>query len=47
MLMDGSSVSEPSLFSKQLSDNDDEPDLHEGIISEACICWMIIIRINK
>ena len=34
MLMNGSSVSESSLYSKQQSDNDDEPDLQEVLISE-------------
>ena len=38
MLMNGSSLSEPSLSSKQCSDNDDEPDLREVLMSEACIC---------
>ena len=30
MLVNDSSLSRPSLSSKQLSDNDDEPDLHES-----------------
>ena len=38
MLMNGSSVSEPSLCSKQLSDNDDEPDSQEVLIYESHIC---------
>ena len=33
VLMNDSSLSKPSLFSKQLSDNDDEPDLWEVLIS--------------
>ena len=47
MLMNGSSVSEPSLCSKQLSNSDDEPDLQEVLISEAHICRMLRMRINK
>ena len=46
VLMNGSSPSKPSLSSKQLSDNDDEPDLQGVLISEACICRMIRIRIR-
>ena len=38
ILINGSSVSEASLSSKQLSDNDDGPDLQEILTSEACIC---------
>ena len=41
VLMNGSSVSEPSLSSKQLSDNDNEPDLQEVLISEARIRPML------
>ena len=47
MLMNDSSLSEPSLSSKQSSDNDDEPDLQEVLISEAHIHQMIKIRINE
>ena len=47
MLMNGSSQSKPSLSSKQLSNNDDEPYLQEVLISEACICQMNRMRINK
>ena len=38
MLMNDSSISKPSLVSKQLSENDGEPDLQEVLISDACIC---------
>ena len=37
-LMNTSSLSKPSSASKHLSGNDDEPDLQEVLISEACIC---------
>ena len=47
MLMNGLSISEPSLLTKQLSDNDDEHDLQEVLISEACICQILRMRINK
>ena len=47
MLMYGSSASEPSLSSKQLSDNDDEPDLQEVLISGSLICQILRMRINK
>ena len=47
ILMNGSSVSEPSLCSKQLSDNDGEPDLQAVLISEAYICRMLRMRVNK
>ena len=36
MFINGSSVSEPSLCPKQLSDNDDKSDLQEVLVSEAC-----------
>ena len=45
--MNGLSVSESSLSSKQLSDNDDEPDSQEVLISEANIRRMLRMRINK
>ena len=45
--MNVSSVSESSLSSKQLSDNVNEPDLQELLISEACICRLLRIRIDK
>ena len=45
--MNGASVSESSSSSKQLSDNDDEPDLLEVLKSEASICQMLRMRINK
>ena len=47
MLMSGTSVSESSLSLKQLSDIDDEPNLQEVLTSEACICQMLRMRINK
>ena len=47
MLMNSSSVSESSFSSKQLSDNEDKPDLQQVLISEACICRMLRMRINK
>ena len=47
MLIYGSSLSKSSSSSKQLSDNDDEPDLQEALISEARIRQMIRMRINK
>ena len=47
MLMNGSSLSEPSLCSKQMSNNDDEPDLQEVHTSEACISHIIRMRINQ
>ena len=45
--MNGSSCPEPSLSSKQLSDNEDEPDLQEVLISEARIRRLLRMRINK
>ena len=47
MLIYGSSLSKSSSSSKQLSDNGDEPDLQEALISEARIRQMIRMRINK
>ena len=47
MLMNGSSQSKPSLSSKKLSDNEDKPILQQVLISEACICQMLRMRINK
>ena len=47
MLMNGSSISEPSLSSKKMSDNDDKPDLREVLMSEALICQILRMRINK
>ena len=47
MLMNGSSHPEPSLSSKQLSDNEDEPDLQKVLISEARIRRLLRMRINK
>ena len=38
MLMNDLSISKPSSSSKQLSDNDDEPNLQEVLLSEARIC---------
>ena len=46
MLMNDSSLSKQSSSSKQLSDNDDEPDFQEVLISEALIHQMIRMRIN-
>ena len=45
--MNGSSISEPSLSSKKMSDNDDKPDLREVLMSEALICQILRMRINK
>ena len=45
--MNDSSEPEPSLSSKKLSDNEDEPDLHQVLISEARICRLLRMRINK
>ena len=45
--MNGSSQPEPSLPPKQLSDNEDEPDLQQVLISEARIRRMLRMRINK
>ena len=45
--MNDSSLSIPSSSSKQLRDNDDEPDLQEVHMSEARICQMIRMRINE
>ena len=47
MLMNDSSLSKPTLSSKQLGDNDDEPDLQEALVFGAHICQMIRMRINK
>ena len=47
MLMNDSSEPEPSLSSKKLSDNEDKPDLHQVLISEARIHQMLRMRINK
>ena len=47
MLMNDSSATETSSSSKELSDNEDEPDLQEVLKSENLIRQMIRIRINK
>ena len=47
VIMNGSSISEPSLSSKKMSDNDDKPDLREVLMSEALICQILRMRINK
>ena len=46
-LMNDSSLAKPSSSSKDLSNNDDEPDSQEVLISEASICQMIRIRLNR
>ena len=46
MLMIDLSATEKSYFSKDLSDNDEEPDLQKVLISKACICQMIKMKIN-
>ena len=45
--MNDSSLAKPSSSSKDLSNNDDEPDSQEVLISEASICQMIRIRLNR
>ena len=45
--MNNSFLSKLSFFSKELSNNDNEIDLQELLVSEACIRRMIMMRIKK